>query len=334
MNRNKTCTAVQFGVGPIGSRIVTAANNRGVDFTGAIDIDPEKVGSDLGNVVGLEEELGVTITEDTDEALAEEPDIVFHSTVSSLETASPQLESIMNAGANVISTSEELIYPWWDNNEVGKRLDKIANDNNVTCIGTGINPGFVMDTMAAVLSTPMQSVESVTIERVQDTAQRRKSLQQKVGAGVDTETFSKEIASKAGHVGSTESVAMLASALGWKLTDIEETIEPVLAHQNVESEYTTVDSGDVAGIKQVALGQIEDKSVITLDLQMYNGASNPHDHINYDGRPDINITVDGGYHGDISTSAVITNVVPSLISADPGLATMIDLPLTSFTRTL
>jgi 4-hydroxy-tetrahydrodipicolinate reductase len=328
---NTTPTAVQFGIGPIGSRIANAAHETGFEFVGAVDIDPEKVGADLGDVAGFNERTSVEVTDEPERALAAEPDIVFHSTVSDVETALPQLTEIAASGANVVSTTEELAYPEWAAPEVAAELDEHAATNDVTVLGTGINPGFVMDAMPAYLSTPMASVEQVTVERVQDAATRREPLQRKVGAGVSVETFHEEIATEAGHVGSTESVAMLGDALDLGIEDIEETIEPVIADERVETEYLTVESGDVAGIRQVAYGRTDGETVLTLDLQMYVGADEPRDKMHFDSEPPVSVTVDGGYHGDVSTSAVVANVAPTVIDAEPGLASMADL-IPTFTR--
>ena len=326
-----TLTAVQYGIGPIGSRIAAAAHRTGFDFVGAVDIDPEKVGQDLGDVAGFGEQVGVEVTEDADAALAADPDVVFHSTVSSVEAAAPQLRQAMAAGANVVSTTEELAYPWWSAAETAEELDDVATANDVTVLGAGINPGFVMDAMPAVLSTPMESVEEITVTRVQDAATRRKPLQEKVGAGVTVETFEDEIATEAGHVGSTESVAMLADAVGFDLDDVAEAIEPVVAEERVTTDHVTVEAGEVAGIRQVAHGYQDGDAVVTLDLQMYVGADDPRDEVDFTGDPDVAVTVDGGYHGDVATSAFVANVAPTVVDADPGLVSTTDLG-TSFTR--
>lgn len=327
-----TLTAVQYGIGPIGSRIAAAAHRTGFEFVGAVDIDPDKVGRDLGEVADLGETVGVEVTGDAEEALAADPDVVFHSTVSSVEAAAPQLEEAMAAGANVVSTTEELSYPWWSNPGVAEDLDATAEEHGVTVLGAGINPGFVMDAMPAALSTPMESVESVTVERIQDAAQRRRPLQEKVGAGVSVETFEAEIATEAGHVGSTESVAMLGDALGFDLDEVEESIEPVVAEDGAESDHVTVEPGEVAGIRQVAHGYVDGEAVVTLDLRMYVGADDPRDRVDFEGEPDVTVTVEGGYHGDVATSALVANVAPSVVEADPGLASMTDVPTPSFTR--
>lgn len=330
---NGPLTAVQFGVGPIGARIVDAGRNRGMQFVGAIDIDPEKVGRDLGEVCGFDVTLGVPITDDRNEAIAEDPDIVFHSTVSDATAARSQLEPILEAGYDVVTTCEELAYPWRDHVETATALDETGQEHGATCLSTGINPGFAMDVMPAFLSTPMEAVESVRVERVQDAGARREPLQRKVGAGTTVEQFETEIATEAGHVGSTESAAMLGAALGWELDEISESIAPVIADERLETDYLTIDAGDVAGVHQVTHGYVGDERRVTLDLKMAVGLD-AHDTVYFESIPDVNITVEGGFHGDIATSAVITNCAPRVIDAAGGLATMLDLGIPSFVRSV
>ncbi len=320
-----TTTAVQFGVGPIGKRIVQVAHDRGIEFVGAIDIDPAKVGEDLGKIADLDTTLGVDVSESPEAALAAEPDVVFHSTISDVGKIGPQIEAAVDAGADVVSTTEELSYPWYHNPDAAAEIDDLAVEHGQTVLGTGINPGFAMDTLPAVLTTPCQQVDSVSVTRVQNASQRRKPLQEKVGAGLTEATWREEIAPEAGHVGLPESIAMLAAALGWDLTDIEETIEPVVVEERTESEYFTAEPGDVAGIHQVGTGFVDGEPAIELDLSMYLGADDPRDEIEISGTPDLSVTVDGGFHGDVTTPAVVVNAVPRVHAADPGLQTMIDL---------
>lgn len=327
-------TAVQYGVGPIGARIVATAHARGVEFVGAVDVDPEKVGTDLGEVAGryadVDGDLGVTVGADPDEALAAAPDVVYHSTASSLAAVRPQLQQAIAAGADVISTCEELAYPWRDHPDEAEALDERATDAGVTVLATGINPGFAMDAFPAVVSTPCRAVEAIRVERIQDAAQRREPLQRKIGAGTDRETFEEEIATEAGHVGLRESVAMLAAALGWELEVIRESIEPVIADEPVESPHVAVSAGEVAGVHQVGVGVVDGEERVELDLRMYLGASEPRDSVVITGRPDLTVTVEDGFHGDVATPAVVVNVTPRVRSADPGLATMLDLELPTY----
>lgn len=325
-------TAVQYGVGPIGRRVVDVAVAHGYEFVGAVDIDPAKAGNDLGDVAGLDQALGVDVTDDPDVALTADPDVVFHSTVSSVADAAPQLEASLAVGADVISTCEELAYPHWNNADVADDLAATAREHGATVLGTGINPGFAMDAMPAVLTTPCRGVERVRVERVQDAAQRRGPLQEKVGAGRSPDQFEREVAASAGHVGLPESVAMLVDALGWALEDVEEDIEPVVSDERVASDHVTVEPGEVAGISQTGRGIVDGEPRLELSLQMYLGAPEPRDEVVIEGTPSVEYRVDGGLHGDVTTPAVVVNAARRVHEAAPGLATMLDLPLTSCRR--
>lgn len=319
-------TAVQYGIGPIGARIVGAAVEKGVEFVGAIDIDPEKVGEDLGTVAGLDQDLGTEVTDDAEAALAEEPDLVFHSTLSSIEAVKPQLVEAFEAGADVVSTTEELSYPWRNNPDIANVLDRDAKDAGGTVLGTGINPGFAMDFLPSVLTLPCRQVDRIEVHRVQNAAERRSPLQEKVGAGTSVETFEEEIATEAGHVGLPESIAMLAAALGWELDAVGDRMEPVIADERVESEYFTVESGEVAGQRQIGTGIVDGEKRIKLTLEMYLGAPDPRDEVNVQGVPDLTVRNEGGFHGDVTTPEIVVNSARRVMRADPGLKTMIDLP--------
>lgn len=327
-------TAVQYGVGPIGARIVEAAVERNIEVVGAIDIDPEKVGRPLGAVATLEHDLDVEITDNPSDALAAAPDLVFHSTASAIDEVTSQLTTALEAGANVVSTTEELAYPWRDNADIAAEIDRVATRADRTVLGTGINPGFAMDFLPAVLTIPCRRVDQIRVTRVQDAAERRQPLQRKIGAGTALETFEREIATEAGHVGLPESVAMLAAALDWDLDRINETIEPVVSDSRIESDHVVVKSGEVAGIRQTGTGVVDSEERIELTLEMYLGASDPRDVVEIDGVPSLTIRTDGGFHGDVTTPAIVVNSSRNVVAADPGLRTMIELPPGSWRETI
>lgn len=319
-------TAVQFGVGPIGARIVELAVDHGYEFLGGIDIDPQKVGSDLGTVVGIGE-LGAPVSDEQAILHEHEPDVVFHATGSAISSVRPQLEDALSAGADVISTCEELSYPFWHHQEDAEAIDAVAREHGVSCLGTGINPGFAMDALPAFVTAACQRVDSIRVERVQDAATRRAPLQEKIGAGTSVEAFESEVATEAGHVGLPESVAMLAAGLGWELESIDERIQPVVADERTSSDHITVDPGSVAGISQTATGTVDGRTRIELSLEMYLGAPDPGDSVTIDGTPSLTYSIPGGFHGDMTTPAVVLNAARQLRAAPPGLRTMLDLSI-------
>ena len=207
---------IQYGLGPIGTgcaRLVCA--REGLKLVGAVDVDPAKVGRDIGEVIGLPA-LGVPVSSCLRDALEEMPaSVAVHSTSSSLKTVQSQIEECMACGLNVVSTCEELVYPAAQHPEVGERLNSLACAHGVTILGTGINPGYAMDALALFLSGVCERVDHVSVHRVVDASKRRLPLQRKIGAGVSVEKFNALVtAGKVRHVGLVESVAMLAAGPG------------------------------------------------------------------------------------------------------------------------
>jgi 4-hydroxy-tetrahydrodipicolinate reductase len=307
-------TVAHYGLGPIGLGIADVALERGHRVLAAIDIDPEKVGKDLGALLGRSP-IGVTVTADAAAALAGRPVVVFHTTQSQLAKTTPQILDLVAAGANVISTCEELAFPWQHHAEHARRIDAAAKARGVTVVGLGVNPGYVMDLLPIALTAPCRTVRAVRIVRVVDAGRRRLPLQRKVGAGMDRATFERGVADgKIGHVGLKESIAMLAGSLGWTLDTVTERIDPVL------------DGAEVKGLHQVAVATSAGRAVMTLDLTMAVGAANPRDVVMIDGDPPMNVTVDGGIHGDVATCAIAVNAAPIVAAAPPGLMTVNQLP--------
>ncbi len=319
---------VQYGCGVIGCSIVRlAAKKPDIDIVGAVDI--VNVGKDLGDIAGLDKKLGVIISNDADGVLYKvKPDIVLHATGSYLEDIYPQLENCIRSGASIVSTGEELSYPYTKRPALANSLDKLAKDCQVTVLGTGVNPGFLMDTWPLAMTAVCQEVKQIKAVRIQDASVRRVPFQEKIGAGKTVKEFNQLVsAGTLKHVGLPESVAMMAAGLGWELDNITETIEPVIAELEVRNNFITVKAGLVAGVKQIGRGFRDGKELITLDFQAYVGARESYDAVYITGIPNMAVIIKGGTNGDIATAAVVVNSIRRVIEAPPGLMTMKDLPV-------
>ena len=325
----KTIKVVQYGLGPIGLGIVEVLLSRPwVQLVGAIDVDKNKVGKDVGDLLEHPRKLGVTVSDKAPDVLRRtSPDIVTHATSSYMQTIHSQIDEIVEHRASVVSSAEELSYPFVKHPELSKKIDQQAKEKKVVVLGTGVNPGFLLDTLAVALSGVCQQVNSIRAERVVDASRRRLPLQKKTGAGLSPEEFEKRVAEgKIKHVGLPESVGLISLAMGWKVGEIQERITPVIAESDVSSDYIKVPKGAVAGVRQVAKGILAGQELVVLDLRMYLGAQNPHDSILIDGVPPVDMMIRGGVHGDRATPAIIVNSLPRIARLEPGLRTMIDLP--------
>ena len=324
--------AVQYGCGPIGCSVVRyAVQKPDIEIVGGIDIDKSLTGRDLGEVAGLDKKLGISISDDAGTVLFQsKPDVVFLTTSSSLKKIYPQLEQCAQSGANVVSTCEELSYPFRKEPRLSAEIDKIAKSNNITVLGTGVNPGFLMDTWPLVMTGVCQQVKRIKAVRVQDARPRRGPFQKKIGAGCTLEEFKKRVANGAlRHIGLAESIAMIASGLGWELDDITESIEPVIAKTQVKTNFVTVVPGQAAGVRQVGRGIKGGEDLITLEFEASVGAPESYDAVYITGTPNMEVTIKGGTHGDIATIAMVVNSIHRVIDAPPGLITMKDLPIVS-----
>ena len=329
----KKIRAIQYGIGPIGASIVKLLREKdSIDIVGAIDTDPSKIGRDLGEVVGASDApWGVKVSGDAKGVLDQSADVVMHTTSSSLPKVMDQLLACLDVGSCVVSTCEELSYPYRTHPELAEKLDSVAKESGVALVGTGINPGFVMDKLVVTLAAVSQRVEHASAIRIVDASKRRLPLQKKIGAGLSVDDFRSRV--KEGtikHVGLPESVAMVADSLGLRVDQITETIEPKVATERVQTEFLAVEPGQAAGVHQIARGLFEGKELIYMELQMYVGAKDPADKVELQGHPNISLIIPGGSHGDIATASVAVNSIPVILEAPSGLRTARDLPIGFF----
>ena len=324
---------LHFGLGPVGAAIAKQIAARpGFRIVGGVDIDPAKVGRDLGDVAGLSRRIGVKVSDNPARALkSAKPDVVVLCTSSSIKKVMPQIETILKARKPIVSTVEELAYPSYTHIRQARQIHEWAKKAKVAVLGTGVNPGFAMDALPIALTAVCERVDRVSVIRIQDARVRRLPFQQKIGAGLTTEQFQKKVhVGEVRHVGLTESIAMIADALGWTLDRITDDIQPKLAQVTVSSEFLAVDPGYVCGIIQDGVGYKKGDAAIRLHMEAYLGAPEANDFIEIDGSPHLSVKIVGGIHGDVATASIVVNSIPKVLGAAPGLHTMRNLPLPSF----
>jgi 2,4-diaminopentanoate dehydrogenase len=323
MNPLQRISVAQYGIGPIGAEIARLLLSKPwIKLVAAVDVDPNKIGKDLGEVIGLGREVGVRVTAD----LNVKCDVVCHSTGSRLREVKGQLVDLLSRGAHVVSTCEELSFPL--DVPIREELQQVARAHNVTLLGTGVNPGFVMDKLPLTVTSVCQSIESVQIIRIQNASTRREPLQRKVGAGMTPAEFRSAVdAGKIKHMGLKESLMMVGNGLGVEFEHVsDEKIEPIIADREVTTQYLTVAPGQVAGVHQTIDGR--GRINVSLELRMYVGAEAvAADRVIVKGVPDIEMEIKGGVHGDRATAAMVVNSIPRAVVARPGVLTMDDIPV-------
>lgn len=325
---------IQIGAGALGRQVLKFLINReGVNICGVVDLNPELTGKDIGAITDTPD-TGVVISQSLQEALKkcdEKPEVAVITTVSSIEKLFPQVEEAAGAGLHIVSTCEELVFPWKQNPDVAEKIDAICRNHAVACLGTGVNPGFLMDYLPSVFTSVAQHVDSIFVERVQDASVRRVPFQQKIGAGLTHEEFeNKKQDGSLRHVGLPESVDLIAQAMNWKLDENRETLEPVLADEDLSSGYREIKKGLPSGVEQVGSGFTDGREVIRLRFRAAVGEERSYDRITIKGTPNITTEIDGGLNGDTATCAITVNAIRSVIACTPGLKTMLDVPVPAF----
>jgi 4-hydroxy-tetrahydrodipicolinate reductase len=297
----------------------------------AVDPDAAKVGKDVGEFSGIKP-LGIKISPTLKDAInGKKAQVAVVTTVSALAKFEKQVLELSQAGLNIVSTCEELAFPWRTQPQIAQRIDDMCKKSGIACVGTGVNPGFLMEYLPSVLTGVCQKVNSLHVWRIQDASVRRVPFQQKIGAGLTLDEFHKK--HKEGtlrHVGLPESIDFIAAKMGWKLDRRTESLEPVIAETEISIGYKPIVKGMSRGVYQVGRGFVGTKEVITLEFKAAVGEANSYDRIIIDGEPQINSTIAGGVNGDIATCAITLNAIRSIMNSTPGLKTMCDIPTVTF----
>lgn len=327
---------VLVGMGPLGCSMAGYFRGRkSISLAGAADSAPDKAGSTVGELTGMREFSGLKVESDMASALElARPEAVILATVSSLDKLICQIEKAAPFKADIVSTCEELSYPWKTRPGLARRIDEIAREYGITVLGTGVNPGFLMDYLPTVMTGICGDVEKISVFRIQDASSRRLPFRKKIGAGLELSEFGalKE-QGVLRHVGLAESAHMLAEGAGWALDGVEETLEPVIADSNTRARNgDQIPAGRALGVEQKASGFCGGKEVVSLFFRAAVGEKNPHDTIEIKGVPTFVSTIKGGINGDTATCAVTVNALRAAVSASPGLKTMLDVPPVSFSR--
>jgi hypothetical protein len=326
LERESGIPVIVMGLGEVGRAVALAALARpGLMLVGAVDPSPRLAGRKLSDVLGVPAPDLAVAADPTQALRAVRGGVVLHATSSRFEEVLPQLTAAVKAGASVVSTCEELSWPWLRYEEEAERLDRLCEERGVAVVGTGVNPGFVLDRLPAFLSQVTGPVRHVRALRVVDTVRARPALAAKTGAGLDEESFhAKAEAGEIGHVGLAESAALAAAGCGLEVDEVDEELIPLVAEEEVSGPLA-IPRGRVAGVQHLARGFFEDKEIVRLELTFAVGAENPRDEVELDADPPVRILIPGGVAGLAATAnAVVNAAVP--VAERTGLITVLDLP--------
>ncbi len=325
---------LQWGLGAMGSGMARLILEKsGLQIVAAVDGRPDFVGKDLGDVLKTGKNLGVTVTDRPETVLEKSKvDIAILATTSWTREQMPDLRKILSAGINCISIAEEMSDPAAQNPELAVEIDALAKQNGVTVLGTGVNPGYVLDLLIVTLTGGCHSVERIEASRVNDLSPYGPTVMKTQGVGTTPESFRAGVAdgSIVGHVGFPESIHMISEALGLGVDRIEQSREPIISKVYRETPHVKVEPGMVAGCAHIGVGYRGDKEVIRL---VHPQQIHPHlenqstgDYIHIYGLPEVHMTISPEIAGGKATMGIAVNMIPRVVEATPGLKRMIDLP--------
>jgi 2,4-diaminopentanoate dehydrogenase len=320
--------AIVVGMGPIGVNAARAVDDDpGMKLLGMVDVDPSKLGKTLDEVAGTGKGSGPVVVEKISEA-ARGAHVAIVTTSSKFDRVAPTLSECMRHKLHVSSSCEEMAWPRYLHGKLSDEIDAEAKKHGVALVGTGVNPGFVMDLLPVVLSSMVAYVQGVKVVRRLDASKRRKPLQEKVGATMTPEHF-RGLAEKGaiGHMGIRESVCMIAAGLGRTVEagSVKTTLEPVIAEREMDSLLGKIKPGMVCGMRNTASWSGGGLSV-ELDLVMAVGAKEPQDRVELAGPVPLTLVIPGATPGDTATVASLINCAKMMPNVSPGLKTMLDIP--------
>lgn len=324
-----------LGTGQMGSAIGRLVlEKQGLELVGAYARRNERAGVDVGRAIGLSRDLGLRVAGDLAAIIDDvRPNVAIQATCSTVADASQEILTLVRSGVSVISIAEEMAFPACSSPAFATELRSLAVAHGVAVLGTGINPGFVLDLLIITLTGVCSDIESISAQRVNDLAPYGPSVLASQGVGLTPDEFQRgvEEGTVVGHIGFPESIHMIAAALGWQIERIEETREAIISGVRRETSFITVEPGKTAGCFHTAVAYREGKPVIRLS---HPQQIHPHleevetgDRIEIAGTPGIRLEGSPEIPGGAGTSAIAVNMIPHVLNAAPGLYSMADLPV-------
>lgn len=326
---------VIWGFGAMGAGMARMLSKKiGVDIVGVCDRHLDRVGKSVGEVLDIDGWRDVVIDGDIMKVLDRvQPDLCLLATDSFTKGAFPKMALLLERGINVITTAEEMAYPRAGEPALAAKLDSMAKANGVTVLGTGINPGMMMDLLVVCLSGCMESLEHVEAKRVNSLSPFGETVMEEQGVGISEADYEDRVAkgNLAGHVGFNESVHMIADAVGWQVEKFEQQMAPIITAVDRKSPYGFAPAGHLAGINMTGQGYVDGGVKIDMihpqQIEPEMAGTHTGDYIRLKGTPPVSMAITPEVDGGIGTIAICVNMIPHVLNARAGLKTMIDLPV-------
>lgn len=329
-----TVTVGIVGLGTIGRHLarLVVDHRPGCALVGATTLDPDADGLPVHEYVEAHRASDARVSNSIASVLDAGPDVVLHATQSFLDQVLDQVLDCVDAGAHVISCTEELAFPFDRHAKLAEEIDRRARVAGVTVLGTGVNPGFLFDSLLSTVLGVCWDVERISGRRVVDVSGFGEQIHRRLGIGYTPDEFDAghRAGSIAGHVGFPESIRIVCEALGVSLDgDVAEEFQPLVADTAAPTSYGEVAVGRTEGFVQRARGVRRGTHFVELELVLHlrpeAAGFEPVDSLHVDGTPPIDLTLRPGLDALLATSAHIVNSIPSVVAAHPGLRTVTEI---------
>ena len=332
--RDRSVKVVIWGLGAMGSGMAKMLlKKKGFKICGVCDSNPNYVGLSLGEVLNLNHQ-GTIIQGNIEDVVGMGTcDVVLLATDSYTRSAYPKIKWLLEHKVNVISTAEEMAFPYANEPVLALQLDKLAKENGVTVLGTGVNPGMMMDLLILFLTGVCEDINHIDVTRVNSLSPFGKTVMEEQGVGLTEDEFyqKKDMGEIAGHVGFKESIGMISAGLGIEIENFKQEMSPIITKVDRKSEYGFAEAANVVGVDMSCSGNYKSQEFISMrhpqQIEPHLGGVNTGDFIKITGKPNINMSITPEVNGGVGTIAICVNMIPHVINATPGLKTMMDLPV-------
>lgn len=331
----KDVKVIIWGLGAMGSGMADMLlKKKGVEIVGVAG-RAGKVGKSMYDYIQTPrgDRPDVIIGSPEDVIKEKSADVVLLCTDSFTRTAFDRIKFILEKKIKCITSAEEMAYPQAQEPELAKQLDEIAKANGVSVLGTGINPGLIMDLLVVIMTGCCETVDHIVARRVNSLSPFGPAVMEEQGIGITVDEFKKgvETGKLSGHVGFPESINMIADAIGWKVEKVTQSMDPIVTDVDRKSPHGFAKAGDVAGCAMKGYGYIDGELKIEMDhpqqIEPEQVGVTTGDYVIIKGTPNINLVNSPEVPGGIGTIAMCVNMIPQIINARPGLHTMLTLPV-------
>lgn len=329
---------VQYGVGKMSLYTMRYVYEKGCEIVGAVDVNPNVIGKDIGDILGTEAKGVKVVSAEDAESMMENanPDIVIVTTMSLIKDVENALMLCAKLGINAITTCEEAFYPMNSNPKITKELNEMAMSTNCTITGSGYQDIYWGQLISSIAGST-QKITKIKGSSSYNVEDYGIALAKAHGSGLTMEEFDKQVAS-ADRISDEERKKVIESGeylpsymwnvngwlcdkLGLKIKSQTQKTVPQTHSEDIYSQTLgmTVRAGDATGMSAVVTTQTEEGITIESECIGKVYAEDEFDKNEWTiiGEPETTLVINRPATVEL-TCASIVNRIPDVINAKPG----------------